>query len=190
MGFKLVGERWNPLSGGQSLAQFIGVIARAANIPHCANTTEYTLAMFLEDFPQFGKTVTDDSIDPPTVTVEPTIPATILESFIAMANAAILECVWGASWRYAMGLFVAHCAALYAQAYYPSSPDNDAGTGAGSGQATGVVTSGKLGDAAITYDAGATTGSTQDWGAWNATIYGQQLITMARPLTAAGMYAI
>lgn len=188
--FKLTGEHWNPLWSGPSLAQFFGVRAVASNIAICTNHTAYTVKMFLADFPQFGKTVTDDSTEPPTVTIEPTIPETMLEIFISMANEAILECVWGKRWRYAMGLFVAHYAALYAQSFYPSDPDNDAGTGAGSGQVTGIVTNATLGDASIGYDANATTGSTEDWGAWNATIYGQQLITMARPLSAAGMYAI
>lgn len=188
--FSLPGQRWNPRWSGPSLAQFLGVRENAANISFRANTQVYTVEMFLADFPQFGKEVTDDSTDPPTVTVVPTIPEGMLELFIQMANAAIKEEVWGASWRYAMGLFVAHYAALYALAYYPSSPDNDAGTGAGSGQVTGVVTAAKLGDASVTYDATATTGDTEDWGAWNATGYGQLLITMARPLVAGGMYII
>lgn len=181
---------WNPLWSGPSLAQFFGVKERATNICYHVNTQVYTVEMFLADFPQFSKKIIDDSTEPPTETIEPTIPVTILEMFIQMANSAINECIWGTGWRYAMGLFIAHYAALYAQSYYPISEDNDAGTGAGSGQVTGVVTSGKLGDAAITYDAGATTSSTEDWGAWNSTIYGQQLVTLARPLVAGGMYAI
>lgn len=188
--FSIPGQRWNPYWSGPSLAQFFGVRELAANISTRTNSSYYTVEMFLADFPQFGKEVTDDSTDPPTVTVVPTIPEGVLNTFIQMANAAIREEVWGASWRYAMGLFVAHYAALYALSYYPSDPDNDAGTGAGSGQAVGVVTSGKLGDASVTYDAGATTGSTQDWGAWNSTSYGQQLVTLARPLVAGGMYVI
>lgn len=188
--FKLPGERWNPLWSGPSLAQFIGVKAAASNIRYRKNTTEYTVEMFLQDFPQFSKTVTDDSTDPPTVTIESTVPREIIQMFINMAYDSILECVWGPSWRYAMGLFIAHYLTLYSLSYYPADPDNDAGTGAGSGATGGVLVSGKLGDAAVSYDATATTGSTSDWGAWNATTYGQILVTMARPLAAGGMYAI
>lgn len=188
--FSIPGQRWNPYWSGPSLIQFLGVREAAANIAFRPNTHLYTIEMFLADFPQFGKVVEDDSTDPPTTSIEPVIPEGILQIFINMANSAIHEEVWGPSWRYACGLFVAHYATLYLQSYAPSTPENDPGTGAGSGQIMGLTTSAKLGDASINYDVAAITAGTESWGAWNSTSYGQLLITMAIPLVAGGMYAI
>ena len=80
--------------------QFFGVRAAAANIGQAVGS--YTAEMFQEDFPQFFNK-------------EGTclLPATMLEQLIDQANRAIQPDKWLDGWRYAAGLYVAHCATLY-----------------------------------------------------------------------------
>lgn len=173
-----------------SLGQFFGLRAQASNLV-CPNTSTYTEQMFFEDFPQFTKLVKDEpATDPATYHQEGLIPTPMLDIFIAMANAAVLEKRWFSAWRYAMGLFVAHYSTLYLQSYIPASETSVAADAAGSGAVIGVVKSATLGDSSVSYDTSAITAATEDWGAWNATTYGQQLVTMARLTAMGGTYVI
>lgn len=47
-----------------------------------------------------------------------------------------------------------------------------------------------MGDTSIKYDNEAVTLAMARWGSWNATQYGQQLISMARMIGMGGMYVI
>ena len=47
-----------------------------------------------------------------------------------------------------------------------------------------------MGNTSISYDNSAITTGTEKWGAWNATQYGAQLVTMARMVGMGGMYVI
>lgn len=168
-----------------SLCQFFGLRAEASNLCFCYDSnSQYTIDMFIEDFPQF--TIKDDTTEPPTYT--PIIPENILKLFISMANSSVGACRWGEFWRYAIGLFVAHYVSLYLMTYKDGVKDsNDVDTG---GSIINVVKSAQLGDASITFDSSAVTSATANWGAWNATPYGQQLVTMARYASLGGMYVI
>ena len=155
--------------------QFYGVRAMAANIGQTQGN--YTAEMFQEDFPQFYHS-------------EGTclVPATMLTEIISMANACVQPDKWLESWRYAVGLYVAHYATLYLRTYAPSntSPQQAAASGA----LVGVVKSATLGDSSVTYDTTAVTQGTADWGDLNATTYGQMLANRAKLIGAAGSYVI
>lgn len=155
--------------------QFSGVLAEAANISRSRGN--YSAEMFQEDFPQFYK-----------AGALCLVPPTILEEFIRAANAAITPDKWLDGWRYSVGLYVAHQAALYLRTYAESSetPAQAAATGA----LVGVVKSAALGDSSVTYDTDALTKATADWGDLNATQYGQLLATRARLVGMGGTYAI
>ena len=75
--------------------QFFGVRAAAANI--VGSPGDYTLAEFQADYPQFFNKEG-----------ESLLPETMLNEIINMANNSILPERWGSSWRYAVGLYVAH----------------------------------------------------------------------------------
>ena len=47
-----------------------------------------------------------------------------------------------------------------------------------------------MGDTTVSYDNEAITEASAKWGSWNATQYGQQLVTMARMIGMGGMYVI
>jgi hypothetical protein len=172
-----------------NLGQFFGLQAVASNIVG-GNTTVYTADMFNADFPQFCQktTTTDPDTGDTTVTYESFIPPSMLDMFISMANAAISENRWFEQWRYAMGLFVAHYAALYLTTYRDGSPTQQAAAMVGA--LRGIVKSSSMGDTAVSYDTSAITAATEQWGAWNATVYGQQLVTMAQLVSMGGSYII
>ena len=155
--------------------QFFGVRAAAANIGQAVGS--YTGEMFQEDFPQFFNK-------------EGTclLPAAMLEQLIDQANRAIQPDKWLDGWRYAAGLYVAHCATLSLRTYAESSdtPAQAAATGA----LVGVVSSAKLGQDSVSYDTDALTKATENWGDLNATQYGQLLATRARLVGMGGSYVI
>lgn len=160
--------------------QFNGVIAAAANVPSSGEAGTYTAEMFLEDFPQFSRSGTDSRIS--------LVPEGILGIFIRNANQSILPSRYFESWRYAAGLYVAHFSTLYLKTY----SDGSATTvqAAGRGQQTGLISEASMGDTSIKYDNEAVTLAMARWGSWNATQYGQQLISMARMIGMGGMYVI
>ena len=116
------------------------------------------------------------------------VPPAMLEEFLRAANAAITPDRWLDGWRYCCGLYVAHQAALYLRTYAESSatPAQAAATGS----LVGVVKSATLGDSSVSYDTGALTRATADWGDLNATQYGQILASRARLAGMGGTYVL
>lgn len=160
--------------------QFNGMVSAAANLPLRGEEGNYTAEMFLKDFPQFTNvgTETKDSL----------IPGEMLQLFIGNANKSILPSRYCEIWRYAAGLFTAHYSALYLKTY--SNGSISAARAAAASQQTGLVKAAEMGDTSITYDNAAITAATEKWGSWNATQYGQQLVSMARMIGMGGMYVI
>lgn len=155
--------------------QFFGAKAAAANIGQSQGN--YTAEQFQQDFPQF--------FSPDGVSLA---PCSMLAEIINMANASVQPDKWLESWRYAVGLYVAHYATLYLRTYAQSSPT--AAQAAASGALIGVVKSATLGDSSVSYDTSALTKGTENWGDLNATTYGQMLANRAKLIGAAGSYAI
>jgi len=157
-------------------SQFFGVRAAAANISQ--GQGRYTTDLFQEDFPQFFTMGTGSAL----------LPVTMLEEFIRQANDVIAPDRWKESWRYAAGLYVAHCASLYLRSY--SDSNTTPMQAADSGALVGVVKSAVMGDSSVSYDTDALTRATAGWGDLNATQYGQLLATKARLVGMGGTYAI
>lgn len=153
--------------------------AAAANVPHPGECGNYTVSMFQTDFPQFFENETESSfLGSPDM----------LRVFITQANDSVLPSRWGSMWRYTAGLYTAHFSTMYLKTYAPgSSGRNQVVQGAAQ---AGVVKSATMGDTSISYDNSAVTAGTEKWGTWNATQYGQQLVTLARLVGIGGMYVI
>lgn len=153
--------------------------AAAANVPHPGECGNYTVSMFQTDFPQFFENETESSfLGSPDM----------LRVFITQANDSVLPSRWGSMWRYTAGLYTAHFSTMYLKTYAPgSSGRNQVVQGAAQ---AGVVKSATMGDTSISYDNSAVTVGTEKWGTWNATQYGQQLVTLARLVGIGGMYVI
>ena len=160
--------------------QFYGVRAAAANIGQSQGN--YTAEMFQADFPQFFTAETEET---PAVCL---VPSTMLTEIINMANACVQPDKWLESWRYAVGLYVAHYCTLYLRTYAPSNAT--ASQAAASGALVGVVKSATLGDSSVSYDTTAVTKGTEDWGDLNSTTYGQMFANRARLIGLAGSYVI
>lgn len=175
--------------------QFDGLIEAAANMPQDGEAGTYTAEMFLADFPQFSKKKIVEEEPPeqpqeelPEEKPESLIPEPMLQIFILNANASILPGRYCEMWRYAAGLYVAHYSAMYLKTYADGTVS--AAQAAAKGQQTGLVSEAVMGDTSIKYDNTAVVAAQAKWGNWNATQYGQQLITMARMIGMGGMYVI
>lgn len=155
--------------------QFFGVRAAAANLGH--GKGDYTLEQFQEDYPQFFNAEGNFLGS-----------GTMLQEIINMANLSIQPDRWGESWRYAVGLYVAHYATLSLRSY--AAYNEDSAQAAATGALTGVVNSATLGDASVSYDTSAITAGTEDWGDLNATTYGQMLANRAKLVGMGGSYVI
>lgn len=151
--------------------QFFGVRAAAANLGH--GKGNYTLEQFQEDYPQFFNAEGNFLGS-----------GTMLQEIINMANLSIQPDRWGESWRYAVGLYVAHYATLSLRGYAASNETPQ--QAAASGALVGMVKSATLGDASVTYDTEAITAGTEDWGDLNSTTYGQILANRAKLIGMAG----
>ena len=161
-------------------SQFYGIRAAAANIGQAQGN--YTVEQFQIDFPQFFTAGTEET---PAACL---VPAAMLAEIINMANACIQPDKWLESWRYAVGLYVAHYATLYLRTYAESSPT--AAQAAASGALVGIVKSATLGDSSVSYDTTAVTKGTEDWGDLNSTTYGQMLANRAKLIGSGGSYVI
>ena len=155
--------------------QFFGVKAAAANIG--TGVGDYTVEQFREDYPQFFNAEGYFLGSPP-----------MLEQIIQMANVSIQPDKWLDSWRYAVGLYVAHYATLSLRGYAASNETPQ--QAAASGALVGMVKSATLGDASVTYDTAAITAGTEDWGDLNSTTYGQILANRAKLIGMSGTYVI
>lgn len=151
--------------------QFYGVKAAAANIE--TGVGDYTVEQFREDYPQFFNSERYFLGSLP-----------MLEQIIQMANVSIQPDKWLDSWRYAVGLYVAHYATLSLRGYAASNETPQ--QAAASGALVGMVKSATLGDASVTYDTEAITAGTEDWGDLNSTTYGQILANRAKLIGMAG----
>ena len=160
--------------------QFNGVLQAAANMPVQGERGTYTRQMFAGDFPQFLKAGKDPQ--------ECLVPEGIFELFVENANQSILPSRYGTIWRYAAGLYVAHFCTLYLKTY--SEGSTSAAQVAAKGQQTVLVKEATMGDTTISYDNEAVNTAMAKWGSWNATQYGQQLVTMARMIGMGGSYVI
>ncbi len=176
------GKDVNPMA-----SRFMAARAAAANVPTPGEQGSYSPDMFYMDFPQFTKRIPPGE-EGGAESVESLVPEGILNMFVDQANDSVLPSRWGSMWRYAAGLYTAHFAALYLKTWAPGS--DNSGQAAGSAAQPGAVKSATMGDTSISYDNSAITAGTQKWGAWNATQYGSQLVTMARLVGMGGMYAI
>lgn len=148
-----------------SKPQFFGVKAAAANIGH--GVGNYTVEQFRQDYPQFF------NADGYFLGSLP-----MLEQIIQMANVSIQPDKWLESWRYAVGLYVAHYATLNLRGYADSNETPQ--QAAASGALVGIPRSATLGDASVSYDTSALTAGTEDWGDLNSTTYGQMLANRAK----------
>lgn len=116
------------------------------------------------------------------------VPEEVLQIFINLANASIMEKRWHEAWAMGMGWFVAHFSTLYLQG--TADPNSSAGQVIAAGNARGLQTSKSVGDVSVSYDYSSVANDLDGWAAWKLTVYGTQLATYAKMISRGGMYAV
>jgi hypothetical protein len=129
-------------------------------------------------------TAATETIASATITAwnAPLIPFSIISMFITLASASLQQARWKDTWAFAIDLFVAHYCDLFARA--DGNPNTTTGMAAAQGIATGIAVSKSAGDVSVGYQA---LKSLEEWGAWNLTVHGQMLATLAKALGSAPM---
>jgi Protein of unknown function (DUF4054) len=111
------------------------------------------------------------------------IPARVLLAYINLASAHLVQARWFDDWEFAIALFVAHFATLYAQS--DGDPNSTVGMIAGQGISTGITTAHAAGDVSESFQP---VPGLEEFAAWNLTTYGQQLATFARGIGSGPMF--
>ena len=155
---------------GAFLDYSLSALAAAASNLRFGTNPAYAIADFLAVYPQFGS-VDDQG----AFTGIGNLSQGALQIFVNLASASLSQDRWQDSWTFAMALFVAHYATLHLKATEGAA--GNARQIAQAGLAKGVQVS-KSADLSTGYQA--ITSGWESWGQWNLTMYGQQLIGMAR----------
>jgi hypothetical protein len=165
--------------GGAFDSSILGAgIGGASNIIIGTNPA-YGESDFLSIYPKFGS-LSDDN--PPVYAG--LIPKPVLDMYIALALACLMQARWVDQWKMGMGLFIAHYCTLYLQS--EGNAGTEVGRVAASGLAKGVLVNKSAGGVSAGLES-----LVSDWGSWgafNLTLYGQQLMTMGKMIGAGGMY--
>lgn len=147
----------------------LGLVAQASNIKK-PNTTKYSLEEFHAMYPQFDEL----------------IPKVVEQSFLELANNCVSQDRYGAMWKVACGLFVAHFITLWLQsAKEPGTPADEVMAAA---QAQGVVTSESADGLSYSMDTSMISQDLAGWGAFKLTTFGVQFASMAKLVGKGGMY--
>lgn len=117
-----------------------------------------------------------------TVYAAPLVPTAVINAYIYLATNSIFQARWGEMWFVAMGLFIAHYCTLWLQGE-ASTPNSTAGQAAASGLAFGIKTSKSAGDVSV----GSQAIVFEGFGAWNLTLYGLELSTLANVIGSGNM---
>ena len=154
----------NMFLSGELIDYSIQSIVTAASGLIVGTNPAYSVDDFFEFYPQFKGNV----------------PPAVVGVFVALASATLQEARFKEAWTFVMALFVAHYCTLHLQV--TSGVENEESTPTGSdvysaGLARGIQVSKSIGPLSVSYQAPE---GLQDWGAWNLTVYGQQLAQMAK----------
>jgi hypothetical protein len=139
-----------------STGMLLSEVSTAANLNSGSNPA-YTDSDFTSVYTQFS-----------------TIPSTLLQNFISMANASLSYSKYSEAWAYCMGLYVAHFCESFSKA-------------AKSGDPNGLKTAKSVGDVSVSYDVGTATEALKGFGSFLTTTYGQQLAQFAKMAGMGGM---
>jgi hypothetical protein len=158
-------------AGWSSSDYLLSQIPVAANLSAGANPP-YAASDFLTDFSQFETAYGS------------TLPQTLVQKFIDMANGSLAYGKYAEVWSYCMGLYVAHFCTLYLSASQNSS---DASGLVSSAEPLLLKTAESVGDVSVSYDVNSIADDLKNFGSFKATAYGQQLATFAKMAGVGGM---
>lgn len=114
----------------------------------------------------------------------PVVPLVVLQLYINLALASIMQARWQGTWLLGMALFIAHYTTLYMQSE-SATPNTTAAQVAASGLQKGIAISKAVGDVSAGYQP---LQGLEDWGSFQLTTYGVQLATIAQAIAAGPIY--
>ena len=152
-----------------SLVDYPLPLITAASDVVTATNPAFTSENFLEFYPTFANKV----------------PIAVIDAYLAIANATVLQARWHEAWSVGMCNFVAHFLTLYLQSQ-GGDATNSVNQLLGAGVAEGLLTSKAVGDVSASYDFSGI--DFPGWPGWKTTIYGRQFATMARLMAKAPTY--
>ncbi|HEY3987947.1 MAG TPA: DUF4054 domain-containing protein [Acidobacteriaceae bacterium] len=117
------------------------------------------------------------------VYLTPLVPVPVVNAFVALASACLVQARYQELWPVAMGWFIAHFLTLYLDT--DGNPAATAATAAAQGAAKGIMTANSAGDVSVSYQA---LEGLDGWAAWTLTKYGQQFATVAKMIGSGSMY--
>jgi hypothetical protein len=115
---------------------------------------------------------------------QPLAPMPVLNAYIALASASLIQARWLDSWAVAMSLYCAHFLTLYLRS--DGNPHSTPGQAAAAGLAQGMLVS--KGAGAVNVGLQPVPGL-DDWAQWNSTSYGATFATMAKCAGAGALLA-
>jgi hypothetical protein len=153
------------LAAGMLLAARPG-IAAGATIQSVDSGTQFTLSL--------GATATAAGAKL-EIFANPLVPLAVVNAYIALASASLLQPRWGDAWQIAMGLYVAHFVTLWLRS--DGDTYSTPGKAAAAGLARGITVSKSAGGVSQGLQV---TPGLEAWGSWTQTSYGEQLASMAK----------
>lgn len=151
------------------------LIGGASNVKTGANPP-FQIEDFIEVYPQFGEN--EEGIW--------NVPLVVIEMHLDRANACIKKSRWHKQWKMGMCLYIAHYCTLYLQGIMDAN--NSVQSIAQAGTAQGIDTSISVDGVSISTDYSVMNTSTDTWTGWGSTIYGQQLMALAKLMGKGGMF--
>jgi len=142
--------------------------ATASNVRSGTNSV-FVLGDFMQMYPQFGN-----------------VPIPVVQMYLDMAYESILESRWFSKWKVGMGLYVAHFLTLWAKTAGTGLMTNNELTA--SGESKGAVMSKGIDGVSVSYAQPPGENDLAGVGSYKDTLYGQQLMTLAKMVGRGGMY--
>lgn len=147
-----------------------GLLAQASNLKPTDGNPSYTVADFEELYPQFKGLVPDAAIS----------------QYVEMGNACVNKRRYGAMWKTAIGLFIAHFCALYLQSQTEAGSDANSVLAAATN--AGLLSGESADGVSYSREIGSITSDLAGWSGFKLTSYGVQFATLAKMAGKGGMY--
>lgn len=113
----------------------------------------------------------------------PLLPMAVINAYIALASASLMQARWQDAWVIAMGWFVAHFATLWLRS--EGTTTGTPGQAAAAGLARGITVSKSAGGVSAGVQPAP---GLEAWAGWNLTEYGVQLSTLAKVIGSGPMW--
>jgi hypothetical protein len=189
-----------PQFGGSAISA-AGTAAIGSNVLTLSSTTGITPGMLAVGIGYIPDGATVTTVGATTVTLSaPTtasgsvnltcyplmVPLFILQTYLSLGNAVILQIRYKSFWQAAIGFFVAHFVTIYMMSMTPAGASAQQVMVAG--EARGLKTGKSAGDVSVSVDFSTVAKGIDGWGAYHLTLAGQMFASIGKLAGMGGMY--